>query len=421
MIKDIVAKSIIGVIVGVMMSVVAAIFAVYMKVQNVSRDSNPPQQEKQLQMMQHSASLLDEAKAIFDEKKENGGSKSNEIVRNIPHEGQQTKIFTWTYDGKAYTIAIDLYDSLYHHYFTHQKIFKYSGDLPSDWKEKYLKMFLYAAPGDTTLDELAQRLLRIGLAHDLSDDQIVELVVSFVQSIPYDTPKKERIAAGVRPTEETLVYPYETLYQNTGVCSDKSVLLYRLLHSLGYGVALLAYDRQQHMSVGIQCPQEYASYENGYCYIETTNTLPIGVIPSLNENSRRAVAPVALLDAQRLSDDVQVYFPTKGKVYTGIVRTRTYVDELNNISVSIQEQKEKIAAKREKINRLSKTLNELTRKLQKYKKAQEWNKYNAHVDAYNDTLKEYKERIKKINKRIDEYNATIRRYNNLLRKLVSHN
>jgi hypothetical protein len=69
--------------------------------------------------------------------------------------------------------------------------------------------------------------------------------------------------------------PYEVLYENKGVCSEKSLLMVYLLRELGYGVVLYEFSSQNHMAVGIKSPVQY-SYKNlGYAFIESTSpTIP---------------------------------------------------------------------------------------------------------------------------------------------------
>lgn len=101
-----------------------------------------------------------------------------------------------------------------------------------------------------------------------SDDDAARAAISLVQHIPYDN-------AGMSARSSDLRHPYEVLYDNTGVCSEKSVLLAALLKELGYGVALLSFDSQFHMAVGVSCPSQYAYRGIGYAFVESTRpTIP---------------------------------------------------------------------------------------------------------------------------------------------------
>jgi len=94
---------------------------------------------------------------------------------------------------------------------------------------------------------------------------MVQLIVAFVQSIPYEIAGPQK-------------YPFETLYLNKGDCSDKSVLLCKLLTLEGYDACLFSYAKAEHMSVGIRVDGDF-DYVDGYAYIEATAYNPIGDIP----------------------------------------------------------------------------------------------------------------------------------------------
>ena len=93
---------------------------------------------------------------------------------------------------------------------------------------------------------------------------IIQMIVGFVQTIPYDV-----YAADVN-------YPYETLAFNKGDCDEKSILLCKLLNLAGYDACLFIYEKEQHMAVGLKVA-ESGYYKNGYVFIESTNTFPIGM------------------------------------------------------------------------------------------------------------------------------------------------
>jgi hypothetical protein len=86
-----------------------------------------------------------------------------------------------------------------------------------------------------------------------------------VQNIPYDYTKLYAAAK-----TGTTRYPYQVLYDNAGVCSDKSLLLAYLVRELGYGVVLFSFDAENHMAVGIKSPDQYAYRNSGYAFIEST-------------------------------------------------------------------------------------------------------------------------------------------------------
>lgn len=99
-----------------------------------------------------------------------------------------------------------------------------------------------------------------------TDFDLVQVIVSFVQAIPYEEAAEQK-------------YPLETLYLNKGDCSDKSVLLGKLLSIAGYDVCLFVYEKAKHMSVGLKVDESTDFYYENYIYIESTGYNPIGDIP----------------------------------------------------------------------------------------------------------------------------------------------
>jgi len=107
---------------------------------------------------------------------------------------------------------------------------------------------------------------------DFTDDpdDRVRIAVSIVQNIPYDYSNNLDGR-----------YAYEVLYDDKGVCGEKSKLLVFILRELGYGSALFTYGPKDstsfikkndinHQAVGVKCPLKYSYDNTGYCFIETT-------------------------------------------------------------------------------------------------------------------------------------------------------
>ena len=65
-------------------------------------------------------------------------------------------------------------------------------------------------------------------------------------------------------------YPYEVLYDEEGICGEKSELLAFLLREIGYETVLFYNQEENHESVGIKCPIEESYKRTGYCFVETT-------------------------------------------------------------------------------------------------------------------------------------------------------
>jgi hypothetical protein len=95
-----------------------------------------------------------------------------------------------------------------------------------------------------------------------SSDEQVKIAISMVQHIPYDR-------ASYISKSNGWYYPYETLYRNTGMCGDKSILLAYVLNELEYDVVLFEFST--HMTVGIKSDNAYDYRDTGYAFIEATS------------------------------------------------------------------------------------------------------------------------------------------------------
>ena len=104
------------------------------------------------------------------------------------------------------------------------------------------------------------------LAKD-KDDQ-ARIAISLVQNIPFGNSNKTIKFGGI--PLDYYRYPYEVLYDNQGICDEKSELLSFLLREMGYANAFLYYPKENHEAIGIKCPTIKGLNNTGYCFVETT-------------------------------------------------------------------------------------------------------------------------------------------------------
>jgi len=122
---------------------------------------------------------------------------------------------------------------------------------------------------DPAQDSLYAALLaeadKIRLQQKLSDDEYLELVAVYVQSLRYENREQN-------PAK----FPVETVVDRAGDCDDKSLLLAGLLSREGYPVALLLFGPESHVAVGVGS-DDYHYKNTGYAFVETTNFSFVGV------------------------------------------------------------------------------------------------------------------------------------------------
>lgn len=174
--------------------------------------------------------------------------------------GPVEKQFSYRLKGVVGNISIILYNGLKNYLSNLPRTYSCNPTCPSN-KEIYLK-YLNEEKQREQLNKLVEEIKKL----NEDRDEQARIAVSLVQKIPYDQVSFETNSSYIR-------YPYEVLFDQLGVCGEKSTLLAFLLRELGFGVALLLYEKEKHMAVGILCPEEYSQYkssEKAYCFIETT-------------------------------------------------------------------------------------------------------------------------------------------------------
>jgi hypothetical protein len=118
-------------------------------------------------------------------------------------------------------------------------------------------------------DSMASSLRRTRDRLGLSGDEYAELIIAYVQQMPYD----QAAARDKAPTR----YPIVTAVAGTGVCADKSLLLAGLLQHEGYRVSLLDFSPEAHMVVGIAVPG-HGYQKSGFAFVESTAPSLVGQV-----------------------------------------------------------------------------------------------------------------------------------------------
>jgi hypothetical protein len=168
-----------------------------------------------------------------------------------------TRVFSYTFNGTKGRLELPVYSELKVYLANISRKFACDGRCPT-YSEMEM-MILNESRERAELDRLVSSIVEKA---SNKDDQ-ARIAISLVQTIPYDT------YAAVNNDIKGR-YPYEVVYDNKGVCGEKSRLLAYVLKELGFGVALFSFEPENHMAVGIKCQMEYSYRNTGYCFVETT-------------------------------------------------------------------------------------------------------------------------------------------------------
>lgn len=179
---------------------------------------------------------------------------------DIDRVTQMTNQLSYVDQGTKYIFPITLNTR------TYQNILKSDFSVYEGSEEEGFEKLLNFGGGESDIDGLVKNLKRQPWVH----------TIRLVQSIPYDDARAVLIESGELLEIKT---PYETLFEQKGVCSDKTVLMGYLLMRMGYGSAYLNFKDVNHAALGIECSCSQAQYRNPpnkcYCYVETTRPCPI--------------------------------------------------------------------------------------------------------------------------------------------------
>jgi hypothetical protein len=332
---------------------------------------------------------------------------------------QRTVEFTWRYEGQDYLLHIDLSKNIYDQYRNSPKTYSYVGRLPADWVEQYYSMFFNLKPEDQTINQIVDELTQLAKDNSLSSDQLVELTMAFVQSIPYDDTRAGNIIN--HTNGESNSYPYETLYVNAGICFDKTFLAILILQKLGYGTAVLDFPEANHSAVGIACPADYSIYGSGYCFAESTNFFPVGVVPQLKEDIVSFNQGLATFSGQfdnifnpQSLGRASIINKTDGKQYKGIEETYKKVEAIKALEKTLDEERLVIKQKEDDALKRKEDIVALEDTMKKYQQAGNNASYQNLMPSYEMKIKTYNDlvgliqlKIKLLNEDVVAYNAMI--------------
>ena len=174
--------------------------------------------------------------------------------------------YTWQYAGQTWGLTHRFSTEHYQFFRTLPRILDYM---------EYAE-YINDSRDDGQLQSLIYELERLAADAGLNIWEKLNLVIAFVQSIPY-----------VSELCEYPRYPLEMLVECKGDCEDAAILAAALLQQMRFDVALLAFPEEDHMALGIRVvpptPVEAPPYScNGgaYYYLEPTSVgWEIGEIP----------------------------------------------------------------------------------------------------------------------------------------------
>jgi len=272
-----------------------------------------------------------------------------------PHiEPQKTEIslpapvYSFPFEQTTITVTSPIDPSVYNGAKSADKETRITGNVSDDiWLQKTYLAMINDPNQEQFYNDLIRNLRSIRDEQSLGDDEYLELIVVFVQSIRYET-----------TSESPPKFPIETYIDKSGDCDDKSLLLAGLLSREGYNVSLLSFKPESHMAVGVVCPGGEFKH-TGYTFVETTNLSFVG-IPT-----------ITLSEGVPLFSDPQVINVGNGTKTFGSCKEALYMDSVLKTSET-------------NVKDLTARIDSLKNEMDGYYTKRDAENYNLRVPLFND-------------------------------------
>jgi hypothetical protein len=214
-----------------------------------------------------------------------GGSVAEQGHQPVQYQptpdGFIEKTFQWTYwrfDDLVWTWSTRIPAALYEDY----------ASRPRPPTRNYT---VYATDeGDSEIvEDLASALQGYAETLDLTEQESIHFIATFVQHLAYTSDSE------TTGFDDYARYPVETLVEEGGDCEDTSILLGKVLTTLGYDVVMVRLPA--HMALGVAegrgfCGTYYPYHDEKYFYLETTGEGGrLGIVPEEYEGQAAYIFP----------------------------------------------------------------------------------------------------------------------------------
>jgi len=189
------------------------------------------------------------------------------IVPASGQRGSQSAERAFSFEGGRVTLRVPVDRAVYAGSESASKSAVFLGAAPpSDWVPAYYRAFIDEQHQEAFYTAMLDALHAVRRRDGLDSARYVELVTSMAQGLDYR----------VDPVNLAPKFPIETFGDGYGDCDDKTLLAAALLSRDGYDVAILLFEPEKHVALGIRAPGlDYKG--TGYAYVELTEPSLVGV------------------------------------------------------------------------------------------------------------------------------------------------
>lgn len=261
----------------------------------------------------------------------------------------------------------------------------------NDWIPRSYTAMVNDPAQEEMYASLISRFRDVRQSRNLDDDEYLELIAIYVQSLRYETIE-----------ENPAKFPVETVADGAGDCDDKSLLLAGLLSRERYAVALFSFVPENHMAVGVGS-DEYRYRNTRYSFVETTNITYIGV-------------PTERLGKDRVLQSEPLVIPIgDGKtLYTRGEQVRFIHETAENAEAAATALEAEVKERQESLLSRQNEIKNLESRMQTFHSQGDALQYNALVSPHNALVAEYNSDRETYTQVYRRYEAYVRVYNYIL-------
>jgi hypothetical protein len=302
-----------------------------------------------------------------------------------PRSGEPIDVtHEFTFEGAPTAISVRVDGGLYAGASGATKtVTRFGNARENDWIEDYYPAFVEEDHQEPFFAGALAALRAVRDARGLDADRYAELLVVFVQSLTYQTD----------PVDLLPKFPVETFVEGAGDCDDKSLLLAGLLAREGYDVAILLFEPEQHVALGIRSDGEgYAG--TGYEFMETTAAAFVGMVPD------SFAGGITLKSQPRV---IRIGNGTTG--YGAAGQVRAILDSRQRALDAARELAQQVTDADARLRELELEVNTERARLDALRAEGRIDEYNAGVGDYNELVSRYNAAANERNELAERYNA----------------
>ncbi|PKL69423.1 MAG: hypothetical protein CVV30_07650 [Methanomicrobiales archaeon HGW-Methanomicrobiales-1] len=299
---------------------------------------------------------------------------------------------SYPFEKEIITITVPVSDAVYQGAkLTNKEVTIYGNISEEIWIADSYRSMVNDPAQEDLYRALTGEFKKIKESKGLSDDEYLELITLYVQSLRYET-----------LADNPAKFPVETVVDGSGDCDDKSMLLAGLLSHESYRVALLSFGTETHMALGVAA-DEFLYKNTTYTYIETTNFSFVGI-------------PADTLGGGRSLQSNPVIIPIGNgtKIYTSGEENRSISNAYNHSEQRVRNLEPQIKSLEADLTLRQEKITQLELQMQSLRSSGNIQNYNAQVSVHNGLVSDYNTHLSKYKALFAQYENAVHVHNYIL-------